>query len=169
MVPPREGNEARGDGRRGIGVPHTTAEAGESSPRDPVEGRGRRQVVPLEGQTANSPRLDSVSTQRQRIAEWASHGTVNLGETTRFSLLEPEFLRSVSRRTSRHPIQPTLAPEASGGAPTAADVGRPGRDSVRAHAPPRLCLAPPMSWPKQFRKLRQSASTAGKQREAGEA
>ena len=33
----------------------------------------------------------------------------------------------------------------------------------------RLCLAPPRSWPKQFRKLRQSASTPGKQREAGEA
>ena len=75
MVPPREANGARGDGRRGIGVPHTTAEAGESSPRDPVEGRGRRQVAPLEGQTANTPRLDSVSTQRQRIAEWASHAS----------------------------------------------------------------------------------------------
>ena len=71
MVPPGEGNEARGDGRRGVGVSHSTAEAGELSPRDPVEGRGHRQVAPVEGKTANTPRLGSVSTSRQRIAELA--------------------------------------------------------------------------------------------------
>ena len=48
-----------------------TAEAGELSPRDPVEGRGHRQVAPLEGKTANTPRLGPVSTSRQRIAELA--------------------------------------------------------------------------------------------------
>ena len=64
-------NEARGDGRRGVGVSQSTAEAGELSPRDPVEGRGHRQVAPLEGKTANTPRLGSVSTSRQRIAELA--------------------------------------------------------------------------------------------------
>ena len=71
MVPPGEGNEARGDGRRGVGVSHSTAEAGELSPRDPVEGRGHRQVAPLEGKTANTPRLGPVSTSQQRIAELA--------------------------------------------------------------------------------------------------
>ena len=71
MVPPGAGNEARGDGRRGVGVSHSTAEAGELSPRDPVEGRGHRQVAPLEGKTANTPRLGPVSTSRQRIAELA--------------------------------------------------------------------------------------------------
>ena len=71
MVPPGEGNEARGDGRRRVGVSHSTAEAGELSPRDPVEGRGHRQVAPLEGKTANTPRLGPVSTSRQRIAELA--------------------------------------------------------------------------------------------------
>ena len=65
MVPPGEGNEARGDGRRGVGVSHSTAEAGELSPRDPVEGRGHRQVAPVEGKTANTPRLGPVSTSRQ--------------------------------------------------------------------------------------------------------
>ena len=50
---------------------HSTAEAGELSPRDPVEGRGHRQVAPLEGKTANTPRLGPVSTSRQRIAELA--------------------------------------------------------------------------------------------------
>ena len=71
--PPREGNEARGDGRRGIGAPHTTGEAGESCPRNPVEGRGRREMDPLAGKTANTPRLEPVSTLRQRIAERARH------------------------------------------------------------------------------------------------
>ena len=71
MVPPGEGNEARGDGRRGVGVSHSTAEAGELSPRDPVEGRGHRQVAPVEGKTANTPRLGPVSTSRHRIAELA--------------------------------------------------------------------------------------------------
>ena len=33
MVPPGAGNEARGDGRRGVGVSQSTAEAGELSPR----------------------------------------------------------------------------------------------------------------------------------------
>ena len=62
-----------GDGRRGIGAPHTTGEAGESCPRNPVEGRGRREMDPLAGKTANTPRLEPVSTLRQRIAERARH------------------------------------------------------------------------------------------------
>ena len=49
----------------------STAEAGELSPRDPVEGRGHRQVAPVEGKTANTPRVGPVSTSRQRIAELA--------------------------------------------------------------------------------------------------
>ena len=73
MVPPGAGNDARGDGRRGVGVSQITAEAGELSPRDPVEGRGPRQVAPVEGKTANTPRLGPVSTSRQRIAELARH------------------------------------------------------------------------------------------------
>ena len=73
MVPPGAGNEARGDGRRGVGVSQSTAEAGELSPRDPVEGRGHRQVAPVEGKTANTPRLGPVSTSRHRIAELARH------------------------------------------------------------------------------------------------
>ena len=46
-------------------VSQSTAEAGELSPRDPVEGRGHRQVAPVEGKTANTPRLGPVSTSRQ--------------------------------------------------------------------------------------------------------
>ena len=51
----------------------STAEAGELSPRDPVEGRGHRQVAPVEGKTANTPRVGPVSTSQQRIAELARY------------------------------------------------------------------------------------------------
>ena len=73
MVPPGAGTEARGDGRRGVGVSQSTAEAGELRPRDPVEGRGHRQVAPVEGKTANTPRVGPVSTSRHRIADLARH------------------------------------------------------------------------------------------------
>jgi hypothetical protein len=42
VVSPSEGNEARRDGRSGVGASHSTDEAGEPLRRDPVEGRGRR-------------------------------------------------------------------------------------------------------------------------------
>ena len=56
---------------------HSTAEAGELSPRDPVEGRGHRQVAPVEGKTANTPRLGPVSTSRQRDSRT---GQTSLGD-----------------------------------------------------------------------------------------
>ena len=89
MVPPREGNEARGDGRRGIGAPHKRGNpvgsgdehmpVSRRQPRDTRGNRGptrdgRRSVEdPLAGKTANTPRLEPVSTLRQRIAERARH------------------------------------------------------------------------------------------------
>ena len=42
---------------------------------------------------------------------------------------------SFSRHTSPHPIRRTPAYEAIGGAPTAVDVARPGRDSARVRVP----------------------------------
>ena len=48
VVPPSEGNEARRDGRPGIGASHSTVEAGELAPEDPVKGRGCRMMEPLE-------------------------------------------------------------------------------------------------------------------------
>ena len=41
-VPPNEGNEVRGDGHQEVVAPHSTDEAGEAVPRDPVEGRKNR-------------------------------------------------------------------------------------------------------------------------------
>ena len=104
MVPPREGNEARRDGRRGIGAPHSTGEAGESGQRDPVEGRGRRQLDPLEGQMANTPRLGPVSTKRQRIARAGQPRTgdgVHEPGSLRRHACAPCGIRSNGGRTGR--------------------------------------------------------------------
>ena len=60
----RRQRSAGGWTARSRSVSCSTAEAGELRPRDPVEGRGHRQVAPLEGKTANTPRLgaSTVST-----------------------------------------------------------------------------------------------------------
>ena len=135
MVPPGEGNEARGDGRRGVGVSHSTAEAGELSPRDPVEGRGHRQVAPVEGKTANTPRLGPVSTSRQRIAELARYA---LGMAVAIAWLPgPAGTRrrvakpSVEEPDAAEPARPDLW-----GARVSNDPGLPDRNT-----PPRQAAA----------------------------
>ena len=68
---PCEGNEARRDGRRGVGAPHSTADAGEPTRGNPAEGRGRRAMRPSEGKMPGTPSPDPISTRRRRIAELA--------------------------------------------------------------------------------------------------
>ena len=67
-VTEERGNEARRDGRQGVGACHSTAEVGEPTHRDPVEGRASRVTEPLEGKMAGTPSPDTVSTKLQRIA-----------------------------------------------------------------------------------------------------
>ena len=154
MVPPGEGNEARGDGRRGVGVSHSTAEAGELSPRDPVEGRGHRQVAPLEGKTANTPRLGPVSTSRQRIAELARHA---VGMAVAIAWLPgPAGTRrrvaklSVEEPDAAEPARPDLW-----GARVSNDPGLPDRDEPLPPAAPvfrgivRACMNKARSWRRQ--------------------
>ena len=146
MVPPGEGNEARGDGRRGVGVSHSTAEAGELSPRDPVEGRGHRQVAPLEGKTANTPRLGPVSTSRQRIAELARQA---VGMAVAIAWLPgPAGTRrrvaklSVEEPDAAEPARPDLW-----GARVSNDPGLPDPSAMRSITSggffPRACGPPP--------------------------
>jgi hypothetical protein len=49
VVSPSEGNEARRDGRSGVGASHSIGEAGEQALLDPVEKRGRRVVDSTSG------------------------------------------------------------------------------------------------------------------------
>lgn len=59
------------DGRQEVGVAHSTAEAGEAAPGDPVEGRGHRVMEPLEGTMPEASDSDHISPRLQRIAELA--------------------------------------------------------------------------------------------------
>src|SRR3954447_3168899 len=70
MVSPSEGNEARRNGRQGVGASRNTAEPGEP-PEGPWGGKGTPSYEPLEGNMPGTPRPDTVYTKRQRIAELA--------------------------------------------------------------------------------------------------
>jgi hypothetical protein len=70
MVSPSEGNEARREGRQGVGASHSTVEPGEP-PEGPWGGKGAPSYEPLEGNMPGTPRPDTVFTKRQRIAELA--------------------------------------------------------------------------------------------------
>ena len=70
MVSPSEGNEVRRNGRQEVGASRSTADPGEP-PEGPWGGKEAPSYEPLEGNMPGTPRPDSVSTKRQRIAELA--------------------------------------------------------------------------------------------------
>ena len=116
---------------------HSTAEAGELSPRDPVEGRGHRQVAPVEGKTANTPRLGPVSTSRHRIAELARQA---LGMAVAIAWLPgPAGTRrrvakpSIEEPDAAEPARPDLW-----GARVSNDPGLPDRNPAASHVPIRI-------------------------------
>ena len=67
-VPPNEGNEVRWDGSKEVGTLHSTSEAGEHAPVDPVEERESRFAEPLWGKTMGTSSPTDVSTKLQRVA-----------------------------------------------------------------------------------------------------
>src|SRR4051794_39553662 len=72
-IPPSEGNEARRDGRWGVGAPQMYRGRGGTDPRDPAEGRRCRAMKPLEGTMPGTPGPDPISTRQERIAELAKN------------------------------------------------------------------------------------------------
>ena len=56
----------------GWGAPHCTEEAGELSPVDPAEGKGRRVMEPLGGKMPGTSSPISVTTKLERIANQSS-------------------------------------------------------------------------------------------------
>ena len=70
-VPPSEGNEARREGHAGVGATHSTFEAGEPAPWDPVEGRGRRGTELEERKMKGALNPETVSTRLLKIAKLA--------------------------------------------------------------------------------------------------
>ena len=107
----------------------STAEAGELSPRDPVEGRGHRQVAPLEGKTANTPRLGPVSTSRQRIAELARQA---LGMAVAIAWLPgpADTRRRVAKLSVEEPDAAEPARPDLWGARVSNDPGLPDHDTI---------------------------------------
>ena len=97
-----EGNGARTEARWEIGAPHSTDEAGEPLPRDPVEGRQRwRQERGTDWRTdGRDPGLTTVSTKLDRIAKLAKQ---RRGEvlTTLAHHIDVEWLRAAFQRTRK--------------------------------------------------------------------
>jgi hypothetical protein len=65
-----EDNRRPRDGHGGVGLPHSTGEAGErASGEDPVEGRRQRGDDAAEGDTGGAQKLRDVYTKLRRISE----------------------------------------------------------------------------------------------------
>ncbi len=90
----------RRDGGRGIGAPHSTREAGEPTPGDPVEGRGCRTTEPWEGKMPETPSSPCISTKLARIAELAKKAP-NMAFTTLAHYIDVDWLREAYHRTRK--------------------------------------------------------------------
>ena len=75
MVPPSEGNEARREGRQGVGAPHSTDEAGEPARGTPWREGGAGSWNRWRERWPGTPSPDPISTKRLRIAELARRCT----------------------------------------------------------------------------------------------
>src|SRR6266699_1369935 len=96
--PLREGNEARREGRSGVGALRCTGEAGEHAPADPVEGRECRVREPEEGKMTGTPSPDTISTRLHRIAMLARE-MPGVALRTLAQHIDMECLREAYRRT----------------------------------------------------------------------
>ena len=70
-VPAREETKRVGTGRRKSEHPDRTGEAGKPTREEPVEGGGCQDTELREGQMAETPSSEAVSTKLQRVAELA--------------------------------------------------------------------------------------------------
>jgi len=100
VVRPSEGNGARLEGQEAVGALHSTEDAGEPSPGDPVEGRGCWVIGPLEGKMAGMPSPENVSTRLQRIAELARNAP-DMAFTNLAHHIDEGFLHEAYRLTRK--------------------------------------------------------------------
>ena len=91
----------RRDGRQEVGASHSTREAGELVPEDPVEGRGCQIIESLEGNMASALKLGTVSTRLQRIAELAKQSP-EMGLTSLAHFIDIDWLHEAYRRTRKN-------------------------------------------------------------------
>lgn len=85
-----------GTSSQGVGAPRSTGEAGELTREDPVEGRGRQNMEPLEGKMGETPSSETVSTKQQRIAKLAREKKQAL--TTLAHHIDVDWLKEAFRR-----------------------------------------------------------------------
>lgn len=81
-------------------MPHSTSEAGEAIPGDPVEERGHRNTDLLEGKRAGTSSPTTVSTKLQRIATLAREAPERV-LTTLAHHIDGAFLHEAFRRTRK--------------------------------------------------------------------
>lgn len=92
--------EAGRDEGREVGVVHTTVEAGEAAPGDPVEERGYRTKDPLEGTMTETTDSDPISPRLQRIATIAeTHPDKPLNPLAHY--IDEAWLYEAYRRTRK--------------------------------------------------------------------
>jgi len=92
-------NEARRDGRQGVGAPHSTVEAGEQVPPGPWGGKGVPVTDLLGGNMASAQELSPVSTKQQQIAELAKRNP-KLGFTSLAHHIDLSWLHEAYQRVS---------------------------------------------------------------------
>jgi RNA-directed DNA polymerase len=85
---------------RGVGAPRSTCEAGELTPQDPVEGRGRRIADRLRGTMPDIPRSETISTRQQAIATRAQQAP-ELSFTSLNHHIDMAWLYEAYRRTRK--------------------------------------------------------------------
>jgi hypothetical protein len=88
------------EGRQEVGVLHITVEAGEPTPRDPVEGREHRSAEQFEGNMAETSSSTTVSTRLERIAKLARE-MPQATLTTLAHHIDRDWLREAYRRTRK--------------------------------------------------------------------
>jgi len=82
-----------------IGVAHSTCEAGELSPEEPVEGRGNRFMEAMEGKMARTLSQTNILTKLNRVVE-QSQARPDLCWTTLAHLIDIDFLKEAYRLCS---------------------------------------------------------------------
>lgn len=88
------------DGWQEFGTLHSTDEAGERTPQDPVEGRECRVMESSEGKTPNMSKFDNVSTKQGRIAKLAKEAPDMAMDLSHY--MDMEWFTEAYRRTRKN-------------------------------------------------------------------
>src|SRR6185503_13452496 len=100
-VPPSEGNEARREERREVGVARSTEGVGELAPRGSDQGRSGRFMEPSERNNAGTLSSGDVSTKLARIAELARKHPTKWQFSSVHHAIDVDWMGEAYRRTRK--------------------------------------------------------------------